>query len=90
MSARATFLDHAWARRIVDRLREAGDTPAADVIERLLDEREQIFGAITFEPTWENDEEASQAARYATYFLHRYGGVLEKNERSTLVGITAT
>lgn len=29
-------IDHARARRIADRLRAAGDTPAAELLERLL------------------------------------------------------
>ncbi|HSH45178.1 MAG TPA: hypothetical protein VK966_04955 [Longimicrobiales bacterium] len=36
-------VDHGRARFIAGRLRDAGDTPAAELIEQLLAEREQLL-----------------------------------------------
>lgn len=67
-------IDVGRARTITARLREAGDTPAADVLEQLLDERALLYRSIDFVPTNPADPEAVQVADFARSYLRILAG----------------
>lgn len=70
-------IDHGRARFIARRLREAGDTPAAELIDDLIRERELIFGSISFVPANAGDEEAERLAEHARKLVMWWGGVVD-------------